>query len=497
MQNIFYKLNLLFHSIRLRIALWFVLILGLVLTAFSGLIYLSRTQEIQEEAINRLQFKVHGLERLFRSQPYDVFIVNDPPFISNQDDNTLLFNKTDILALFTSNSSVLHVWGPLSETAITDLSKSYSAIKYSEFFLYQINTSPSQRITYIFTTKSLVSSDGEVVFFLVGSPLDPGNQLHNLVLTLSILVTGALVIALAGGFWLADRAMRPVKTITSTVRQISETDLSQRLNLKQKDEIGQLADTFDDMLGRIQAGFERQQQFTADASHELRTPLTIVNLEAGRALEAPRTQSEYQRALKTIQSENSIMTGLVNNLLTLARLDAGREVFHQELLDLSDVVLDVADRLTPLAKQNNLELTTGDLPEVSTLGDRKALIQMLTNLTENAIKYSSQNKTGALHRVTIETGSHPDQATGWVRVTDSGPGIPQEHLTHLFDRFYRVDESRTRDENLVDDDISPVGSGLGLAIVDAIVRLHRGKIEVESELGKGSVFTVLFPLAQL
>ncbi|MEJ2353846.1 MAG: HAMP domain-containing protein, partial [Anaerolineales bacterium] len=143
--------------------------------------------------------------------------------------------------------------------------------------------------------------------------MDPTGQLHRLFLTLLVGGLGMLVIALAGGYWLADRAMRPVKTITLAAQQISETDLSRRLNLGRQDELGKLADTFDQMLARLQAAFDRQRQFTADASHELRTPLTIVNLEASRALDGKRSRQEYQQALSLIQSENEFMSRLVSN----------------------------------------------------------------------------------------------------------------------------------------------------------------------------------------
>ncbi len=138
-----------------------------------------------------------------------------------------------------------------------------------------------------------------------------------------------LIIALLGGYWLADRAMRPVHTITQAARTIGETDLSRRLNMKSKDELGELANTFDGMLGRLQAAFERQRQFVADASHELRTPLTIVNLETSRTLASPRKPEEYRHALAIIHSENDFMTALVNDLLTLARMDAGQAVMEK------------------------------------------------------------------------------------------------------------------------------------------------------------------------
>ncbi len=346
------------------------------------------------------------------------------------------------------------------------------------------------QIQYVFKIVPLYSKGAFTGYLALGTPLDPRGQLGRLLITLVILIGSTLLVSFAGGFWLADRAMRPVKTIAAKARSISETDLSQRFNLSKKDEIGQLAETFDSMLARLESAFARQRQFTADASHELRTPLTIVNLETARALSAPRPAKEYQRVLQIVQSENELMSHLVNDMLTLARMDAHQQSLHQEPLDLSDLALDVVERLTPLAARQEIKLETGELPEVLILGDRQSLTQMLTNLVENAIKYTAQNEMDQARHVLVETGSHPTQPLGWVRVSDSGPGIPSEHLAHLFDRFYRVDESRTQSN----DESSPTGSGLGLAIVEGIAKLHSGSIEVKSTVGNGSIFEVVFPL---
>jgi heavy metal sensor kinase len=276
--------------------------------------------------------------------------------------------------------------------------------------------------------------------------------------------------------------MRPVHRITRTARTIGETDLSQRLNLNTPDEIGELAHTFDEMLDRLQAAFTRQRQFTADASHELRTPLTIIDLEVDRALAQPRTSAEYEQALATIGAENDHMSRLVNNLLLLARADAGQAVLQRERLDLSDVVLDVIERLAPLARQNHVALTASDLPELMVCSDRVYLAQMITNLIENAVKYTS----GVGHHVWIDV----EGRSGWgtVRVSDDGPGIDAEHLPHIFDRFYRADPARSAAEN------TPDGSGLGLSIVQWVANAHGGTVSVSSPIGHGATFEVRLPL---
>jgi signal transduction histidine kinase len=304
---------------------------------------------------------------------------------------------------------------------------------------------------------------------------------NRLLFTLLLGSLFTLGVALGGGLWLADRAMRPVHAITQAARTISETDLNRRLNLKGRDELAELANTFDGMLARLQAAFERQRQFVADASHELRTPLTIVNLESSRALASKRSADEYQRALGVIRSENEFMSHLVGDLLTLARMDAGQMAMEKTPLDLSDIALEAVERLAPLAERKNVRLETGDLPEVNIIGDRRYLLQMLSNLVENGIKYTG----GAEKRVRVETGLEGDSA--WVRVSDTGEGIPPEHLPHVFDRFYRVDKARSRGE-----DEFQGGNGLGLSIVNWIVQAHGGEVRVESAPGAGATFEVRF-----
>jgi signal transduction histidine kinase len=256
--------------------------------------------------------------------------------------------------------------------------------------------------------------------------------------------------------------------------------------MKSKDELGELANTFDAMLGRLQAAFERQRQFVADASHELRTPLTIVNLETSRSLASPRKPDEYRHALSIIRSENDFMTALVNDLLILARMDAGQAAMESQPVDLSDVALETLERLTPLATRNGVRLEAGDLPEVRIRGDRKYLVQMVTNLVDNGIKYAG----GQDKEVCIETGASDGSA--WLHVSDNGPGIAPEYLSHLFDRFYRIDQARARSDDGSADSQSPAGSGLGLSIVQWIVRSHGGEIKVNSQVGAGTTFEVRF-----
>jgi signal transduction histidine kinase len=490
------RIGTFFRSIRFRLTLWYLLILAIVLILFSGFVYTRQRNDLRAAALDRLALKSRQLDGL-----YHALIVANPgsntitfPDISSS--GTALIQENEVLALINGQGQTIQKLGPITNG---DLSQIYAAISQTnsdaDTFTYplEISTSAnnySQENYYFVATPILFFNRQVIAFMVLGVPIDPGGQLQRLLVTLILASLGTLALALLGGYWLAGRAMRPVQVITWAAREISETDLSRRLNLKTGDELGELADTFDAMLNRLQAAFDRQRQFTADASHELRTPLTIVNLEATRVLGARHGLQEYERALKVIHSENEFMTRLVNNLLTLARMDAGQASLKLENVDLGDIALEIVERLSPLAARQSVELIPGELPETHVWGDRQYLLQMVANLVENAIKYCQAEHK----KVTIETGIQDRQA--WVRVEDNGPGIAQEFIPHLFDRFYRMDKARSHNAEEGDggagDDQS--GTGLGLSIVKWISEAHQGRVSVTSEVGKGSIFEVTLPL---
>jgi two-component system OmpR family sensor kinase len=469
----------LLHSIRFRLVLWFTAILALVLVAFSGFIYVKQSSDILGESEFRLEQKMAALGATLTVSPTGLLV---PPGV---------LQDTDIFVFSDASGQVIAQYGSLPSNEITNLA-AQATQEYQQGRTVSDNAiiwrqrTGSPRTSYIFVTIPLRRNFMQSGLVTLGSPADPYGLESRLLFTLIGGSLATLIIALVGGYWLADRAMRPVHTITQAVRTIGETDLSRRLNLKGRDELAEMANTFDGMLGRLQAAFERQRQFVADASHELRTPLTIVNLETSRTLASPRKPEDYQHALTVIRGENDFMTSLVNDLLTLARMDAGQAVMEKLPVDLGDVALDTLERLTPLATRNGVQLEARDLSEVRILGDRQHLVQMVSNLVDNGIKYAA----GDHRRVFIETGKTGENA--WVRVSDNGPGIAPEHLPHLFDRFYRIDQARTRGEDRPAGSNSPSGSGLGLSIVQWIARNHGGDVFVESQVGTGTTFEVRF-----
>jgi heavy metal sensor kinase len=288
----------------------------------------------------------------------------------------------------------------------------------------------------------------------------------------------ALFLALAGGWLLAGRALSPIDKMSRAAAAISADNLSQRIDVAQaKSELGRLAGVLNATFDRLEEAFQRQARFTADASHELRTPLSVLIAHAELALRRERTTDEYREKLDTCLQAAYRLRDVVDGLLTLARADARELVIVQQPVELSALVRETCSMLAPLAAENRIHVEVA-AEEIVVPGDRDRLREVITNLLSNAIRY---NRPGGRADITL---TH-DASEVVLTVADTGPGIPAESQPHVFERFYRADEARSRECG---------GTGLGLAIVQSIITAHRGKITLESEEGTGASFTVRLPL---
>jgi heavy metal sensor kinase len=488
------------HSIRFRLTLWTAAVLTVILFVFCVFIYTRQAYDMQLHMQAQLQLKSQQLASIYRLVGVNSDDDSSEPILPGSIQSGIPLAEYHLLAVVRSTGQTVQKAGGIDDATLKTLVNSWQAAGQASsslgYKLWLANTDDHD-ITgdYLFAVTPILVERRLVGLVVLGAPLDPDGQMPRLVVSLLLGSLVTLAAALGGGYWVASRAMAPVRTITRAAREIGETGLDKRLQLKSRDELGELAATFDEMLDRLQAAFNRQRQFTADASHELRTPLTIVGIETDQALSRRRSPEEYERAIKVIKSENEFMAHLVNDLLTLARMDAGQTRLRLEALDLSDLALDNTERLTSLARVKNVELILGELPEANILGDRQFLSQALANLIENAIKYAG-GREGRGGHVHIETGSRESggKRRAWVEVADDGPGIAAEHLPRLFDRFYRVDKARTREEE-ESGDKQPDGSGLGLSIVQWIIHAHNGEIRVRSEPGAGTTFEIDLPWA--
>lgn len=299
-------------------------------------------------------------------------------------------------------------------------------------------------------------------------------------LTLIIFLPIALLASALGAMFLTNRAMRPIGTMRDAATAISETNLGERIPIQGQDEFAELGESFNGMIGRLEKAFadltlafEQQRRFTADASHELRTPLTRMKLSTSSALEPGATEEDRVKALKVADEATEGMNRLVNQLLILARADAGQLAFQKVRTDLRIVASEAIDQVQ---KPDSVELEV-EFPERAAYADidAEAIRRVFINLLENAYRHTPQGTV----KVSIQ------QNKGLIAtVQDTGSGIDPEHLPHLTERFYRVDASRTGGTG---------GSGLGLAICRTIIEGHGAELEIQSKPSEGTQLSILFP----
>lgn len=298
-------------------------------------------------------------------------------------------------------------------------------------------------------------------------------------LTMGAVFPLALLLAGGGGWVLARRALKPVDRMTEAAHRISAEHLAERLEATGTgDELDRLANTLNEMLGRLDAAFVQIRQFSADASHELQTPLTILKGELEVALRSPRSADEYQRILKSALEEIDRIAHLVEGLLLLARADAGVLRMDDKPVDLAHLVEEVYAQAKILADAAPIALRLGPVEPVSIHGDQERLRRLLLNLVDNGIKYTPPGG-----QVTLSVQRDGEWAA--LQVSDTGIGLTLEEQERIFQRFYRGAETRSRGDG---------GAGLGLCIARSIAEAHGGRIQIKSAAGQGSTFTVLLPL---
>jgi len=326
----------------------------------------------------------------------------------------------------------------------------------------------------------LAENGGSVIIGISLQSLEESAQ--TFIFVSGIVAPLVLILSAAGGLFLAGRALAPITAITTQAQRIHYYNLSERLALTgPHDEVLALAQTFDDMLDRLQAAFEGERRFTADASHELRTPLSLLKAQLSLGLNRRRDAETLTQMMVAMTDDVDRMTRLVENMLALARTEAPLDSHAPVSLAILLDALTQQMQTVAADRRINLALETPISPDAIVTGDADHLRRLFTNLLDNAIKYSGDGGRVRIQvKPAVEAGIN-----GWVvQVVDNGVGMAREHLTHVFDRFYRADASRTRQTG---------GTGLGLSIAQAIARQHGGHITAKSQLDQGSTFSVWLP----
>jgi heavy metal sensor kinase len=367
---------------------------------------------------------------------------------------------------------------------------SASAVRYSLTFPTQTNSNEKFRVSTIYSkgmplrilTGQIHAAD-QVYEVQIAAPMDDFYDAVNrfrLVLLFSVPIL--LLIASAGGYWLSKKAVAPVTEIARAAQLISERELSRRLpNPQTGDELQTLSEALNEMFGRLERAFKRVTQFTADASHELRTPVALMRTRTEVALRKQRSEAEYRETLFRIHQELERTSALIENLMTLARADSGSEPLQVAPINLNAILLEIWEPASLLAEGKSIQYDQR-LPEmpVCVSGNPPSLRRLFLILIDNAVKYTSREG-----RISVVLNANDGAAV--IEIRDTGVGIAPTDIPHIFERFYRADESRSRESG---------GTGLGLAIAKWITEAHQGKISVVSKVGEGSVFRVQMPLAE-
>ena len=375
------------------------------------------------------------------------------------------------LALYDENAYFLYGKRPSGFTEQIDFSNGeVQKVKDGkrEWYVYDLKLQMKENTVYIRGLTSV--TDAEESFLIT-------IRIAVILLPLTALLVGILV------YRMTRRTLLPVKTITETVQEIRhDADLSRRVGLykedgrKNRDEIAYLAQTFDEMLEELEKVFQREKQFTSDVSHELRTPVSVILAQCEECLSDESFNEQQHKQVELIQKKARTVAELISHLLMLSRADQGKVELHPEHVNVSELLEMIVEEQQILAKERDMTIQARIEPGLYAELDETLYIRMMDNLFSNAIAYGRE---GGNIEVTLK--KEKEGVCG--RVTDDGIGISGEHLAHIWERFYRIDVSRTGGNH----------SGLGLSMVKWIVEIHGGKIEVESTPGEGSTFTYVFP----
>ena len=495
----------LLHSIRAKLTLAYTLLVGVTLFGFGVTSYYYTQEKLFASLDYSLSNEVIWLKNFIEPKAKRVRLKKQkipapiPPPV--KDETKKVRRKNEIEVPQEDSTAVFdQIWNQIYEHTLLSPKKQMIQIRdRNGDMLYKSYSLGKENITFedipynitklvtVFDSKGqplrlAVTQNAFAKIYVAYPEAEVTEVLGNLFSIFILLVPASLALSVLGGWFLASRSLKPVDNVTRTARAITAQNLDKRIeHTGVDDELGRLVSTFNDMIGRLQYSFQQTRQFSADASHELRTPLTIMRGEVELALRSKQTAEEYRRVLSSALDEIFRMTSIIESLLTLAKGDLTPAAQKREEVKLRPVIHELYEDSVMLAQSRQLTIALGTVDEAAVSADPVRIRQMVLNLLDNAIKYTPASGT-------VTLSMRRQAATVTIFVEDTGIGIPEEDQAKIFDRFYRVDKGRSREMG---------GTGLGLAIVKWIAETHGGSVKLDSEIGKGSVFSVILPLAGL
>jgi len=479
-----------FSSVKTKLSLWFVGTLALIIIIFSIALYIGLSKSLMsgiDSSLEAMAKKRHidileGLEKTRFQQIHE----EDIKDIEELDDVKNIYTLTYIQLLEFSGE------GPQRNMKVIAKSNNLKdntlplphygngeqiGISLKNFTDKRLFESPMRLLTFPFK----VGSDKDKYYVLQFATIlkQVEKTLNTLLIIILVIDPILLILSFFGGYFLVNKTLLPVKTVVSSAKKITVEDLSHRIpSIGSRDEIGELVDTFNDMIVRLDHSFRKIKQFSSDVSHEFKTPLTIIRGEIDVALRKKRFKKDYIETLESVCEEVEALQRIIDNLLFLGGTEAEGQNLPFRKVPLDKIVLEVFEDIQKMGEEKNIRFVLKEIQPIDIEGEETLLKRVFFNLFENAVKY-----TGANGEVEILLEKEANAAK--FSIKDTGIGITENELPHIFDRFYRVDKARSR----------RMGSaGLGLSIVRLIVQLHKGTIDVTSTPGKGSTFIVYLPL---
>jgi len=453
-------------SIRTKLTLWYALVLAAILLLFCLVLYVSISYALNRQVNHSLRKYTHNLadnyqpeSDRFRDLPEQDFLTNPLLWFRIVRDDGSLFRPAPTFQIFQRPFPIQQAQSLPAETA--------------RFETFTLGTQSFRSI--IFPVDIAGKRVGWIQ--LVRPITDVVRTLKTIRTSMSFLVLLAVVLLSAGGHLLARKTLRPIESIRQQVAEIYEQNLSRRIRIMNpEDELGLLTRTFNQMLERLQAAFESQRRFLADASHEIKTPITILRSQWEKIAETRTLPAHLRKEIQRDLEELARLAKLVDNLLLLSEIDDNRVKIEQKPVDLAEVLHEVYEDAKILAEQKHQSTRLIIREPAVILGDRSRLVQLFLDLIDNAVKYTPPGG-----EISLLLRKQNNKAC--VNVEDTGIGVSERDLARIFDRFYRADKSRSRQLG---------GSGLGLSICQWIVNAHQGKIEIRSEVGKGTNVLIEF-----